>query len=490
MSFRATLALGVIAAALGLYVYLVEIRGERERQEAESAAKRLLALEADQITALELPLADGGRVKLVRGGEGDPDGWALETPVAFSADAHVVANLLSNLASLESESVIEDLPEDLAPFGLGEERRAVRVWTGEGEPSVLYLGGRAPLGSLLYVALEGRGKELFTVPLGPASALEPRLRELRNKRVVGFEVSDVRRLRVQEHGSLLALVERVESEDESEAEDEGWRLVEPDEDRADAERVRRVLQDLVFARVADFVDEPGALEEYGLDAPELELSVGTKQGMERISIGRVQDKGFVRVNDQRVIYETSDRVLMNVPRSLFAYRYKRVLKVDTDRVRRIELDFPRDGVSHALVRKKGTWAAEDAELEVKSLSVEDVLYAIEDLEAMGIVEPGAAAAGLGLDPPRVRVRALDASGAELGWLELGDPAPEVGLPARSSENDRTWRVLNDLGADIPLGLEAFQRNFVEVEPEPAEGEGEDESSPEEPEASSPAVSAP
>jgi hypothetical protein len=488
MSFRATLALGVIAAALGIYVYLVEIRGERERQEAETAAKRLLALEGDQITALELPLAGGGRAKLVRGGEGDPDGWALEMPVAFPADANVVANLLSNLASLESESVIEDLPEDLAPFGLGEERRAVRVWAGEGEPSVLYLGGRAPLGSLLYVALEGRGTELFTVPLGPASALEPRLRELRNKRVVGFEVSDVQRLRVQEHGSLVALVERVESEDE--AEDEGWRVVEPREDRADAERVRRVLQDLVFARATDFVDEPGALEEYGLDAPELELSVGARQGMERILIGRVQDKGFVRVNDQRVIYETSDRVLMNVPRSLFAYRYKRVLKVDADRVRRIELDFPRDGVSHALVRKNGTWAAEDAELEVKSLSVEDVLYAIEDLQATGIVEPAAAAAGLGLDPPRVRVRALGASGAELGWLELGDPAPEVGLPARSSEHDRIWRVLNDVGADIPLGLEAFQRNFVEAEPEPAEGEGEDESSPEEPETSSPAVSAP
>jgi hypothetical protein len=127
---------------------------------------------------------------------------------------------------------------------------------------------------------------------------------------------------------------------------------------------------------------------------------------------------------------------------------------------------------------------------VKSLSVEDVLYAIEDLEAMGIVEPAAAAAGLGLDPPRVRVRALDASGAELGWLELGDPAPEEGMPARSSENDRIWRVFNDLGADIPLSLEAFQRNFLEAEPEPAEGEGEDESSPEEPEASSPAVSAP
>ena len=90
MSFRATLVLVLIAGGLGLYVYLVEVQGERSRQQAESEAKRLVTLESDEITALELPLEGGGSAKLVGVGDGESRVWTLETPVAFSADGHFV----------------------------------------------------------------------------------------------------------------------------------------------------------------------------------------------------------------------------------------------------------------------------------------------------------------------------------------------------------------------------------------------------------------
>ncbi len=464
MSFRATLVLGVIAAGLGLYVYLVEIRGEREREGAEAAAKRLLALEADQITALELPLDGGGRAKLVRRDEDGSHTWGLEAPVVFPADSNLVSRLLSTLSELESETVIENPPEDLAPFGLGEERKLVRVWSGGDEPTVLYLGGKTPVGYQLYVALGAESDELHTVAIGRVSALEPRLRDLRDRRLVTFKASEVKRLSVREYGGLVARVERVDAKSEPDAKGEGWRVVEPSELPADAERIQRLLLDLTFARATDFVDEPGALKEYGLETPELQLEIETAAGSERLQIGRVQDKGFVRVNDNDVIYETSDRILMNVPRSLFAYRYKGVLKLDLDLVRRIELEFPRDDASYAFVREDGSWVSEDTPARVKSLSVEDVLYAIEDLEATGIVEPAPDAAKLGLDPPRVRVRVFDVSGAELGWLELGDPKEDA-MAARASASERVWRVSNNLGVDVPLSLEAFERNFLE---QPAE----------------------
>ena len=463
MNLRATLALGLIAAGLGLYVYLVEVRGERERQAQETEARRLLALNADEITALEVPLKGGGQAKLVRKPADDSSDWVLEAPLRFPADASFVASLLSTLAGLESERVIEDPPEDLAVFGLGEARRPVRVWTGEGQPTVLYLGGDTPVNAQLYLALEGRDGEIYTVARGRASALEPRLRDLRDRRLVAFAVDDVERLRVQEHGSLVAEVER-----KPEAEGGGWRVVAPREDLADADRIERALQDLTLARATDFVDEPGELGEYGLDAPELELSIETASGTEQVLIGRVQDKGFVRVGQSETLYETSDRVLMNVPRSLFAFRYKRVLKLDSDSVQRIELSFPREPAAYAFVREEGAWRADDPETQVKSLSVEDVRYALEDLQATGIVEPARELAALGLDPPRVRVRALDGAGVEFGWLELGDPGPQTDLAARSSVNDRVWRVDSDLGVDVPLSLEAFERNFLEKPAENAQ----------------------
>ncbi len=462
MSFRATIVLCVIAAGLGLYVYLVEVQGERSRQQAQTEAKRLLSIELEQITALELPLEGGGSAKLVAAGKGDSRTWSLETPVVFPADARFVSNLLSSLTRLESETVIEDAPEDLAAFGLGEGRRTVRVWTAEDEPTVLYLGGKVPVSYQLYLARAGESRRIYTVMRGQAAALEPRLRDLRDKRLVRFDVDDVKSLRVREYGSLVAAVERTEPQ----AEDGGWRVVEPSQDRGDAERIRRALQDLSLARATDFIDQPGALAEYGLDAPELDLAIETASGTQLLQISRVQDKGFVRVDDGEVIYQTSDRVLMNVPRSLFAYRYKQVLKLDADSVRRIELDFPREQASYVFVRENESWVSEDAEAPVKSLSVEDILYAIEDLTATGIEESGPDLAALGLDPPRVRVRALSAAGTELGALELGDPREED-LAARSSANDRLWRVSNNVGIDVPLSVEAFERNFLQPPAETA-----------------------
>ena len=470
MNIRATLALVLTAAGLGLFVYLVELPGEQQRQVAESAAKRLLTLEADQITALEVPLEGGGRAKLVRSGDAGAEEWRLEAPLEFAADADFVSHLVSSLSRLESEAVIEDPPQDLAPFGLGEGRRPVRVWTGEGEPTVLYLGGPAPLGFALYVALEGRGEKLFTVAQRDAGALEPRLRDLRDRRLVSFQAVEVKRLRVSEFGSLVALVERVEPEPEQEEKNGDWQMVEPDHARADGERIRRLLRDLILAQATDFIDEPGPLEEYGLDSPELELVIETEQRTQRLRIGRVQDQGYVRINDGSFIYQISDRILLNVPRNPFAYRYKRVLQLDISAVRRIELDFPRDSAAQSFVREDSKWVLEDAEAQVKSLSVEDVLYALEDLQATGVVEGSPDRAALGLDPPRVRVSVFDASGVELGWLELGDPELNAGMGARSSANDHIWRVDNDVGVDIPLSLEAYRTNFLEEAEQETESE--------------------
>ncbi len=115
MSFRATIVLGVIAAGLGLYVYLVEVQGERSRQQAVTEAKRLLSFESEQITALEVPLEGGGSAKLVAAGEGDSRSWSLETPVVFPADPRFVSNLLSTLTRLESETRGDHSEYDRSP---------------------------------------------------------------------------------------------------------------------------------------------------------------------------------------------------------------------------------------------------------------------------------------------------------------------------------------------------------------------------------------
>ncbi|MFQ5514645.1 MAG: DUF4340 domain-containing protein [Myxococcota bacterium] len=461
MSFRGTLLLALIAATLGLYVYLVEIRGERERAEAEAEAKKILSFKPDEITVVELDTSDGGRARLVR--EGDAGPWRLETPVAYAADQARVEELLETLTMLASESVIDEVPEDLGPFGLGVDAKSLRLHRGEALAGELLLGGPAPIGAARYVALAEPPERIFTASSSQVASLLPRLIDLRDKRIVQFELEQIHGLRVLEHGSAVAALERTEAGE--------WKLVEPIEDRGDTERIERLLKDLVLGRAMGFVDDPGELSSYGLDPPEITLELETEGGPHAIALGRVQDKGYIRVDGKAPIFEVSDRIVMNAPRRVFAFRYKRVLELDADAVARLEIRFPRDEASYVLVREERRWKARDPELRLKPLSVEDLLWALDDLDATGVIDESRD--DLGLDPPRVRVRALDGDGTELGWLELGDPLGADALPARSSTSERIWKVSNELGKDVPLGLEAFEQNFVEppegspVESEPA-----------------------
>jgi hypothetical protein len=479
VSVRVTALLALIAVVLAAYVYLVEVRGAREKADTEQAAKRIVALEADSVTALEVPLEDGTETARIVRDPDELDRWHLVAPIEYPADSSVVSGILSTLAGLESEAVIEDPPEDLSPFGLGGDPPTLRVSPKEGEPRVLRFGEKTPLGASRYLQLEGDPR-LFTVPDWRTSTLRPNLRSLRDKNIIHREPEDVTELRILEHGTLLAHLRRLGTDSAEGAEAPSrWEIVEPIAEAGDGRRIRRLLEDLRFLRATEFVDEPGDLGDYGLDKPEVILELLAGEERARLELGRKLSKVYLRTAGHPAVFEVPERALADIPRELFSYREKQVLRIDEDAVRRIELGFPRDEVSYAFVREDNRWNVKDAEVQVDSLRIEDVLYAVRDLEATGIEEGSVEPSALGLAPAGVRVTLRDGEGQELGWLELGDPTVDAGIPARSSADDRLWRVANQLAEDVPLSLEAFRNNFLSEqfgEPEAGkdEGEGTDE----------------
>ena len=122
MNLRGTLALLLIAAGLGLYVWLVEIRGEQSRQAEEEAERRLVTIDPESVTRLELPTRDSERARLVR----DGDDWRLEAPIAFPANPAAVRGALRALAELDSTGALESPSADLGVYGLGGTKLCAR----------------------------------------------------------------------------------------------------------------------------------------------------------------------------------------------------------------------------------------------------------------------------------------------------------------------------------------------------------------------------
>ncbi len=459
MTGRGTLALAAIAIALGLYVWLVEIRGAEEKSRAEEAASTIVAIPSASVTGLSLQTSDGARAELRRAADGT---WALESPVAYAADAAAVERALRALEKIVSTSAIDPKPTDLEPFGLGATRKAVEVRAGEAAPQSVYIGRNTPVGGGRYVEVASDPKRIFTVASASLADLEPSLVTLRDKRLLRTPASSIDELTVRSGGALVAKAKKT---------DAGWALVEPEAVPADADRIVRVLDDLALGRASAFVDEPGKAEAYGLANPVREVTVRAGDVEERLSIGTGDGKTWLARAGDPVVLQVNELVVTNLPATTFDYRAKRVLTLDVEQVKALELVFPRASKTERLKRDGETWTSETPGVALKAVEIDDLLYALAALDATSLIEASPDRAALGLEPALAVIRALDAKGALLGEISFGDPHPDSGLPASSSQSPLVWRVSNDLGREVPLSPEAFTNLLVQSSAPPAPAPG-------------------
>ena len=111
-----TIALVVVLAGLGAYIYFVDSeRPASTGVEGEAAREKFFTVEADKIN--EIRLTYNGQSALLRK---DENGWKMIEPTAVEADFSEVVGLTQGIASIESVREVVQNPSDLAQFGLAE----------------------------------------------------------------------------------------------------------------------------------------------------------------------------------------------------------------------------------------------------------------------------------------------------------------------------------------------------------------------------------
>ncbi len=245
---RSTLLLLVLAAALGGYIWFVEMKREPADDEPK-AEKVFAALEADQIAALTLTASNGDVTTLKKAG----DGWTIESPVTAAADASEVSGVTSNLASLDMTRVIDEKPASLDAFGLDTPRLRL-TFTAQGKPRTLLLGAKTATGGDTYAKLDDASR-VFTVPSWLEQSLDRTTFQLRNKSIASFDREAVDRLAVI---GTPGTIELKKDGDE-------WQLVQPQLGRADGAEVGALLTRLASGQMQAIVaDQPATLDVYGL----------------------------------------------------------------------------------------------------------------------------------------------------------------------------------------------------------------------------------
>src|SRR5262245_47514019 len=113
---KSTLALIVVLAGLGAYIYFVTWK-----QPADTGSKNekvFAGVESDKIDEIKVNAASGETTTLKK----ESGAWQLTQPAAGKADDSEVSGIASALSSLEVTRVIDENPSNLNDYGLSNPR--------------------------------------------------------------------------------------------------------------------------------------------------------------------------------------------------------------------------------------------------------------------------------------------------------------------------------------------------------------------------------
>lgn len=410
MRLRSTLILGLIAVGLGAYLYFVEF--DRAAQDAKT--KTLLEVDQEAVSAVTLTYPD--REIALQKGEA---GWRLTKPVEAPADETTVKNLIRAIAECEVKKSLDDVPADLAPFGLGTPDVIIKLSLKDRDLPLIRVGKTSPVGNSTYVQRADEAKVQLT---GAAfhAGMDKQVKDLRDKQIVTYVDDDVTGIALQGPGRDVRLGKV----------DGKWRFEQPGDYAVDETTVRAFLSTLRTLRATDFAtDTAGDLAPYGLDNPQLTITISVANEAERkqILIGGENDKkeNYIKTAARPTVYTVGDWASRDLNKGVNDFRDKTVLAFPRDQVARLEIKSANEA---AIVLTRGadkTWTLAGADTKPLENQVELYLAGLKDLKGYEVVTdaPGDPAA-YGLGTPLLEITLSDQESKPLGTVRLGSYAKE------------------------------------------------------------------
>jgi hypothetical protein len=469
MKPRNTLTIAVLFLALAGYLYFVE----KPRHEHEAEQKKLMHFEPDDVSQVTLTYPDKQIVVKKTGA-----GWRLQKPIEARADQTAVQNLVRAVADAEVKRTLKGDVKSLDVYGLDKPEAIVSVALSNGTtlPSIR-VGKKAPVGFSAYVQLEG-STDVRIVGSVFQAGMKREVKDLRDKTVLDFQDADVKAIEVTTPESTIELVR----------EDGGWKIDKPRPLKADAAEVNAFLSSLRGTRAEDFVDEPGALADYGLDRPREKVAVSVGKEMERkeLLIGSEKAQGsknvlYVKRPDADTVFAVGTWNWTSLNKNLAAFRDKTVLPFELSDLTSVEVS-RRDGENYRLVKEaisrtsatpevnkptetSETWKVDGAKSS-RSESIQQFVGDLHGLKGYEIAaEKPADLAPYGLASPDLIFSLVDANGKPIGRVlaSQSGSGPDASAYAVAEGADVVYRIRGYLYSH----LDKKKEDFVETPPTPA-----------------------
>ena len=384
----------LLAVFVGVMAYVYFVESERPPSSDADAREKVFALEADAIVELEIR-ADSGETTTLEKADG---AWQIVEPTSVDADASEASAITSSLASLEIQRVVEEEPGDLEPFGLAEPRIEVAFKVDEQtDLRHLQIGDTAPTGDTLYASVEGETRVLLISGFLDRTFNRTTF-DLRDKTILEFDRDAVVTVDVARAAQAVRL-----------AKGEGeWTMTAPWQARGDYGTVEGLIGRLRTAQMRSIETEDASdLSAFGLDRPEMTITIGAGSAQAILSIGEESPAGtfYARDVSRSLIFTVDSALVTELHKAAVEYRRKDLFEFRPFNSTR--LDVTRDGQTVTFQKIDATDDEEEkwrqvtpAERDVDRTKMDDLLARLSNLRAQSFLE---SRADTGLDSPTLTV---------------------------------------------------------------------------------------
>jgi hypothetical protein len=276
MKFRGLIAAAVVLLALTGVLYWSEHHKPKESADTSATpSPAILKIDPAAITSLTVKPKGAPPVTLARSGSQ----WRITAPGDYPADSGTVSSMLSSLAPLNSQRVIDDHVANLAQFGLSDPSLELDVTGKDNKTSRLLLGDDAPTGDGIYVAVAGDAR-VFTAASYIKSSLNKSLDDLRDKRLLPIEAGSVSSIDLDRKGDAIGFA-RIQG---------GWQIEKPQPHRTDNFQVDDLLQQLTSAKWDGSVSPDDAARTFAHATPVAMAKLTGSAGDDSLEVRKEKDK--------------------------------------------------------------------------------------------------------------------------------------------------------------------------------------------------------
>jgi hypothetical protein len=464
---RNALLLLLVCIALGGYVYKYEILEAEKAQKAEAQAKLVFQFGEAPITGVTI-IRNDSTIELVQREED----WYLRRPLYHRANSVTVSTLTSSISFAETESVVDEAPDNYATFGL-DHPAVTLIATVETEADTIQLGAENATGNYVYAKRPG-APEVFLTSKGMLTNSGKSIVEFRDKKALVLGENDVERtdhITIEGRQTAIAIERSIDTGN--------WMLTQPVEDRADNDAVRALIQQMADADVQQWLSDERSqnLASFGLDKPRrsihIQYGVANHIIQHTVLIGdRVRGADATNANSVQyygkdvsrdAVFVIDSSAVGNLLPGLLDLRNRTIVEFERPDINRIQLDYGDNAILCAQ-DSAFMWQIAAPERRLgKDWKISGILSDLEALEAVDFISDTDKLAQYGLENPRIQVMLLN----------YDEPVLAVAFGRTKGNatyclNRRTNRVYLVQNSDV----EQFQLtmdDLTETPPEPTEG---------------------